>query len=236
LRRERILVIVPAYNEEDILEKNLKKLNDFLQKNFKNNYYLVLVDNASTDNTPYICKNLEKELKNFYYLRTEKKGKGWAIKYATKKFLNKVGYFSFVDADLPFPLDYLTLFYEKIKKCDLVLGNRKFVHIPFIRLITSYGYKLLANFILFFNFKVKDFQAGVMFWNKEIANILIKDVKDNHWFFNTELIYRSIKLNKKICYVNIDYVIEKRSSVKVLKDSLYFLKELIKLKFSEILK
>jgi len=227
MNNKKFLIIVPVYNEEEILEKNIKKLNSFLSKNF-NDYLLVIADNLSNDKTPIISKKLEKELKKVFYLRINKKGKGIAIKFAVSRFFDEFDYFMFIDADLPVDLKVIKKFYEKLKDYDLVLGHREFEYIPFIRKITSFGYKLLANLILFCSFsKIKDFQAGIMAWNKRVAGILTKEVKDNHWFFNTELIYLALKNKKRVCFVKINYKIEKRSSVKVFRDSLYFLKKLI---------
>jgi len=233
-----LLLVVPAYNEEKILKRNIKKLHQFLTKTHLD-FLILIADNLSNDNTPNIGKELEKELKNVKYLRINRKGKGIAIKESVKFFLKKFDYFMFIDADLPTDLENILIFYEKLEKnkCDLVVGKRKFIYIPFIRKITSYGYKILANVILFFSFsKVKDFQAGIMAWNKKVAEILTNEVKDNHWFFNTELIYYSIKKKMKICYVEINCKIEKRSSIKVIKDSLYFLKKLLELRFRNLLK
>jgi glycosyltransferase involved in cell wall biosynthesis len=229
-------MIVPVYNEEKILEKNIKKLRDFLnnlEKQFNINFTIVIADNNSIDKTQKIAKKLEKEVSNLIYFRINKKGRGIAIKEAVRKF-NNFDYFSFIDCDLPFNLNYLEEFIKRIRECNLVLANRKLINTPITRKITHFGYKILANLILFGWPKIKDFQAGVMFWDKEVNKILIDKVEDSHWFFNTELIYYVIKEKKKICFVNINYEIAKRSSVKVINDSLYFLKKLIVFKLKNI--
>ena len=48
------LVIIPTYNEESIIEKNLCEINGLLNEE---NYEIIIVDNGSTDQTINVIKN-----------------------------------------------------------------------------------------------------------------------------------------------------------------------------------
>ena len=52
-----ISIIVPAYNEEKTIGKCLKSFQRYLPKKSNHLIEIIVVDNASTDNTAEICKN-----------------------------------------------------------------------------------------------------------------------------------------------------------------------------------
>ena len=54
-------VIIPTYNQENLLERCLKSVT---QQTFKN-YEVIIVDNYSTDNTSKVVKKFGKKIKYF---------------------------------------------------------------------------------------------------------------------------------------------------------------------------
>lgn len=60
MERKRFSVIIPAYNVENYVEKAIKSV---LEQTFKN-YELIIVNDASTDNTEKIVKRYEEEYDN----------------------------------------------------------------------------------------------------------------------------------------------------------------------------
>ena len=74
-----ISVVIPDHNEERILKNNIEKLLVFLKSNISGEFQIIISDNASTDKTPEIAKNLGEKFPEVKYLRLEKKGKGLAI-------------------------------------------------------------------------------------------------------------------------------------------------------------
>ena len=55
-------IVIPVYNEERELEKNITKLHNFLDKNFEYGHNIIIANNASTDNTLKISKKISKSL------------------------------------------------------------------------------------------------------------------------------------------------------------------------------
>ena len=71
-------VIVPFFNEEQLLEKSVKRL---ISNNIFNTIYLV--DNNSTDRSSEIAKKLEDANKNIKLFKTNsEKGKGVALSFS----------------------------------------------------------------------------------------------------------------------------------------------------------
>ena len=228
-----INILIPVYNEEKILKNNVLKLKNFLDNNLKNGYKLFIVDGKSEDNTETIGRQLDKEHKNIAYLRTNIKGKGAQLKKAS--LLIKGDHFAFVDVDFPIKFEEIFQVLNSLieNKADFIIGTRnvgnKKIDRPAIRKITSRAYNLIARIVL--NMSISDTQCGIKAWNSEVNKEWLK-VRDEKWFFDTELLYHSIKEGHKILEVPVSYSDRrKESKVFPIKDSFYFIKRLLRLKF-----
>ncbi len=67
----KLEIVLPVYNEEEILEKNVIRVKNFFKKhNFK--FIISIVDNGSTDNTYKIAKNLADKNDNIFAFKLKK--------------------------------------------------------------------------------------------------------------------------------------------------------------------
>ena len=84
-----VSVVVPAYNEEELLESTVRSLYDQTLRP-KN---VIVVDDYSTDRTPEICQQLREELgEDFVYVRRERNsGKANNINYAVEELADILG-------------------------------------------------------------------------------------------------------------------------------------------------
>ena len=57
-----ISVIIPAYNEEKVIEKSLESIIAYMKENF-NSYEIIVVDDGSTDSTPLILQRFSKDIR-----------------------------------------------------------------------------------------------------------------------------------------------------------------------------
>jgi glycosyltransferase involved in cell wall biosynthesis len=238
--KNKLLVIVPSYNEEKNLAESIKKLYSYLVKNSRMNFRIVIADNQSKDKTPEIAKSICRKNKRILYTNSKQKGKGAAIKNAMNRFDSD--WYCFIDADLPVPLKYFSDLEKEILsgKNDLIIGCRHCKKGELIatttRKITSFGYLMLAKIILF-NFKIKDLQTGFKAWNNSVKKQVFLYVKDNHWFFDTELVYYAYNQGNKVGYFPVKYQIGDglgKTKIKLFKDIWYFFKKLIELKIKTI--
>ncbi len=76
-------VVIPVLNEEAQLAASVKALRAFLIAHCPYRWRIVVADNASTDRTPAICR----ELRDRYpgevdFIRLEQKGRGRALRMA----------------------------------------------------------------------------------------------------------------------------------------------------------
>ena len=83
-------IVIPVYNQEKIISKTLNSL--ISQKNFRNNYEIIIIDDGSTDKTLEILESFKKKIKNkISILRTiNKHGKGVARNLGIKSAINEI--------------------------------------------------------------------------------------------------------------------------------------------------
>lgn len=105
-KKPAISIIIPAYNEEDYLAECLESLLN--QDLGRENYEVIVVNNASTDNTARIAKKYTVKL-----VTEKKKGYIYALIAGVKEAKGEI--FAFTDADCRVPRNWLSNFLEKFK-------------------------------------------------------------------------------------------------------------------------
>lgn len=227
----KISIVIPAYNQADVLEKSVKNLTRLLRR-CKYSYEILIVEDGSTDGTYEIAKKLESKNSRIKVLHSEKRrGKGGALKYAFSKSRGDVLIFN--DADLSAQISSLPDFVKKIEHgCDICIGCRFLassqLERSFSRNIASRSYNLLAK--LLFNTKIIDLQCGFKAFKKEVLPVILS-AKNNGWAWDTEVLLLAEKRKLKICQIPIVWKQDKKSKVSLFKDSPKFFVDLIKLKY-----
>lgn len=197
----KLLIAIPAYNEEKIIRKNVLKLYYFCKEKFsQHEWKIVVADNNSKDNTKKIVFELLKEHGEIQYLFIPQKGKGGAIRAAWEKF--EADIYCFMDADLATDLSALPALISAIEKegYDISCGSRYIrgskAQRSFLRKITSLGYRFLLKFLL--GVRIKDAPCGFKAINKRVKESLLPLVQNNEWFFDSELVILAEKKGYKI--------------------------------------
>ena len=145
-----------------------------------------------------------------------------------------------MDIDLATDLNHLPQLIRSIiqEGYDLTIGSRlqkeSKTERSFLREFISRFYNLLLK--IFFGLKIKDYQCGFKAVNQKIVEKIVPLIKNNNWFFDTELIILSHKNNYKIKEIPVKWV-EKRdkkrkSKVKIIKTAWEDIKGIIRLKLS----
>ena len=78
----RIEVVVPVYNEDQVLERSIRRLHRFLRTSMPFEWRIVIGDNASTDQTWPLAQRMRAELDGVDARRLEQKGRGRALRAA----------------------------------------------------------------------------------------------------------------------------------------------------------
>lgn len=218
--KTKVKIVLPVYNEEKELEGNTLKLRSFASKNLSNyEVKIVIADNASTDQTQAIAKKLAGRYSDLSFFRLEKKGRGRAIKRAWGT--NEAEIYVYTDIDLSTDLKHLPSLINSLNKgFDLAIGSRlladsKIVGRTLKREILSRVYNLLIKIL--FQTKFSDAQCGFKAISQKAAQELLPRVKDNEWFFDSELLIIAEKLGCKIYEEPVVWTDNPGSTVRVLK-------------------
>jgi glycosyltransferase involved in cell wall biosynthesis len=115
-----IAIIIPAYNEELTISQTIL---DFFT--FNKNFFIVVVNNNSTDNTLRIASDIFLKNKIQGKILTEnRKGKAFAVRTAFHSIDAK--YYVLVDADTTYKAKDFDHLYELliINQADMIVGDR----------------------------------------------------------------------------------------------------------------
>jgi len=115
-------IIIPCYNEEANLKRNvLSDISKYLsKKNFS--YEVIISDDGSTDKSKELINNQIKSLKNFELLENPHGGKPSALLFGLKKA--KGGWVLFTDMDQSTPIAELDKLLPFTKDYSVVIGSR----------------------------------------------------------------------------------------------------------------
>ena len=112
-------IVIPVYNEEELIVKNTEKLIKYLGK-FSNNFEIIIVDNGSIDKTVEFGKNLEKKYpKKFKMLSIPEKG---YVGYAFRKGVKNSIYDKIISLDMDLSIDI-----KFVHECVKLLDNNSMV-------------------------------------------------------------------------------------------------------------
>ncbi|MBI2034602.1 MAG: glycosyltransferase [Candidatus Levybacteria bacterium] len=202
MKKLRVEISIPVYNEEEELEQNIKRIITFCEsKLFSYLWHITIADNASTDNTPIIGSMLAKKYRNISLFRLEQKGRGRAVKQAWSR--TDADFYFYMDLDLSTDLVHLPALLTALQKgYDIAIGSRllkgaKVEGRTILREITSRALNLVFIRLLF-KTHFTDAQCGFKAVTKKVVEELIPHIKENDWFFDGELLIVGEKSGHRI--------------------------------------
>jgi glycosyltransferase involved in cell wall biosynthesis len=215
----QIDIVVPVYNEQDGLEQSIRRLHRFLESEFPFSWRIVVADNASTDETAAIADRLAYELSRVEVVHLERKGRGRALRAAWSASQARV--VCYMDVDLSTDLRALLPLVAPLLSghSDLAIGTRlahgaRVVRGPKRELI-SRAYNRLLHTTLRTRFS--DAQCGFKAARTDALRGLLDDVRDEGWFFDTELLVLAQRRGLRIHEVPVDWVEDPDSRVDIVR-------------------
>lgn len=212
-------IIIPVYNEERDLGPSVAKLRAFLRENCPYKWRIVIANNASTDRTLEIAKELESQYPSeVTYVHLDQKGRGRALKKAW--LASNADVVAYMDVDLSTNLNHLMPLVEPLFRGEyhvatgsrLMSGSR--VKRQFKREVISRGYNLIVK-LMFPRRRFSDAQCGFKAMTRRGVKDLIPHVEDNRWFFDSELLLRAEQQGYKIWEVPVEWIEDLDTRVKI---------------------
>lgn len=208
---ERILIVIPTYNEKE----NIARLAEELLK-ISTNISVLIVDDESPDGTGEVADSLSKRFTSVKVIhRKGKGGRGSAciegFKYAFDKNFD---YVFEMDADFSHNPKEIPLFFEKIKSCDMVIGSRylkesRIVDWSLSRRIFSKIANFYAKTVL--GIPISDYTNGYRLYKIGVLkNMDFEKIKSKGYIVLSEIAYQVYKKGYSIGEVPTLFVNRKR--------------------------
>lgn len=227
---EGVSIILPVYNEEATLYRAVIETIEFMRdKNYI--FEIIIAEDGSTDSTPEIADKLSKDFDNITYLHSSRRlGRGISLKKAI--YTSRYEYILYYDSDLSTELYHISEVIRYLDEgYDIVVGSRllgnSVVKRSFKREFFSRGYNLLVRLLL--GSRIHDHQCGFKGFRKESILLLLDDIKDNHWFWDTEILVRAQKKGLKLIEIPIKWREDTDTKVRLKDDIIYMGKSIIQL-------
>jgi hypothetical protein len=216
--RPDIEIVVPVYNEERVLAQSIYRLHRFLGHRLPFAWRIVIADNASSDLTPEIGRRLADRLPNVTYLRLDQKGRGRALRAAWSRSQARV--VAYMDVDLSTDLRALLPLVAPLLSghSQLAVGSRLCrgarVTRGRKREFISRSYNRLLRLVLRARFS--DAQCGFKAVRRDVVAELLPAIRDEAWFFDTELLVNAQRAGLRIHEVPVDWIEDPDSRVDIL--------------------
>jgi putative flippase GtrA len=201
-------LVVPVYNEAGDLAASIRRLQVFLATSFPFSCRITIADNASTDDTRDIAEQLEAELTGVRMLYLPAKGRGRALRAAWTG--NDAAVVAYMDVDLSTDLAALLPLVAPLVSghSDLAIGTRLSPAARVVRgskrELISRSYNALLRASLGAGFS--DAQCGFKAIRTDCAQTLLPLIRDDGWFFDTELLVLAERAGLRIHEVPVDWV------------------------------
>ncbi len=214
----KILIIIPAFNEDEHLGKLLKKIS--LVVPLKS---VLVVDDGSSDKTSTVAKKAGTKVLSFQ----SNQGKGLALR-AGFDFAIKNGYDAVItiDADGQHDPGEIPKFFEKIKKSGaaLIIGTREqnLSEMPFLRFLVNKTTSLVTSILA--GVRVNDSQSGYRLIKKNLIEKI--NLKTRRFQMETEIIVKAARAGFSIDEVPIKtiYFEKFKSYINPFSDTLRFIR------------
>ena len=223
-------LVLACYNEAAYLRDSISHICGVLDST-DITYEIIFVDDKSSDNTRNVITELvehsPKKLRKVFNKRNL--GRGGAV---SRGILRAKGEFvGYIDLDLEVGAHYIPYCIQELRTNADVVTAWRIYRLEFhnvIRWIASRGYSALVK--LFLKLPYHDTETGFKFFRRQQILRVLQDVKENGWFWDTEIMARchlkKLSVVEKPCLFIRRH--DKESSVHLLRDSSKYFMKLLK--------
>ena len=194
--KDRISIVIPAYNEEARLPTTIRDIKSFFIK-LPLDVEVIIVVEKSKDKTLALAKKCieDESIKTHahFHLIDNKvhRGKGYAVKSGIKQATGE--YIFFCDADLAIPLTEVLRFlaeFQKNSNTDILIANRKHnqssIKQTFIRRKFGEAFNIITKKLI--GLDVPDTQCGFKAFRHNVAKTIFSSLKCDHFAFDVEIL------------------------------------------------
>ncbi len=205
MKKRKLSILIPIYNEKDTISKVIDKLSSLDIEGWEKE--LIVVDDCSTDTSRAILEKLQKKV-GFVLLKHKKNlGKGVAIRTAIAQATGSVCVVQ--DGDLEYdPTDFIKMLKQLDKSgCQIVYGSRRLNrdNIQYSGLSYYIGGLLLTHLTnLLYGSNITDEPTCYKMFDTNLLRSL--NIQANGFEFCPEVTAKALKRGHQILEVPISYI------------------------------
>lgn len=228
-------VIIPAYNEEAVINDTLVDVHQFLLRQPYTSE-IIVVNDGSTDKTAEIIKGKMQVMDNLRLVENDpNRGKGYTVIHGAKEAQGK--FVLFTDADNATKIDEVNKFFPYFEQgYHIVIGSRAVessnikIKQPFLRRTLGRLANLLIQALVLPG--LKDTQCGFKCFTNETAKAIFPKQVLSGWVFDMETLAIGRQLGFKIKEVGITWTDVSKTKMSFLKVYLKSVFDLLKVKWN----
>jgi glycosyltransferase involved in cell wall biosynthesis len=200
-------VVIPAYNEEKIISRNMLSLNEAV-KNICPDYEIIIVDDASTDSTRELIRGLSREVPAIKGVFRESRGNfGSALRQGLEAAANEL--ILYTDADQPFDHNQIRSAVDLFSQshADLLKGYRiNRSDEGFLRYLCTFFYNGLIRIL--FHVPVKDVNFAFKLIKRDVLSRL--SLRSRGPFIDAEIVVKALYLGYNVKKIGVKYCFDPR--------------------------
>jgi glycosyltransferase involved in cell wall biosynthesis len=198
--RRGLSIVLPAYNEEQVIERTVTRCAEVLRV-LAPDYEIIVVDDGSRDRTGAIADQLAAANPRVRVVHNRpNRGYGGALIAGFNAASKSLSFF--MDADGQFDIrDIAALLRLREQGQRVVLGYRQRRRDPFMRLVNAWGWNVLVS--LLFGLRVRDVDCAFKLF--DTALVRVADVQAEGAMVNTELLVKLSKLGVPFVQVPVHH-------------------------------
>jgi uncharacterized membrane protein YbhN (UPF0104 family) len=217
-----VSVVLPAYNEEDTIERTVQVSLDALASFLPDDAFEVIVaEDGCDDRTPEIATRMAEEDDRVRHFHSDERlGRGGALEFAFERAAGDT--LVYYDTDLATDMKHLEELVESVRsgESDLATGSRWLpenrADRPAKRAVSSLGFNTLVR--LFLRSDLQDHQCGFKAVSREAFETLQSAVEDEHWFWDTEMLVRAQREGFRVKEFAVDWEPKGDTKVDLVRD------------------
>lgn len=227
----KVSIVLPAFNEARRLERAVNEVERWVKRTGYD-YEIIIAEDGSTDGTDEIAQRLAKSNPKVRHLHSDERlGRGKALKRAFKQADGDV--LVYLDVDLSTDMRHLKELIDAVAKegYDVATGSRLMKESQTERSFKRDFASRVYNFLVrtFLGSRLRDHQCGFKAFKRSTVLPLLDDVKDDHWFWDTEILVLAQRRGLKVKEFPIRWRQSGETKVRFTKDVLYMFSQIVRM-------
>jgi glycosyltransferase involved in cell wall biosynthesis len=212
-------IVIPVLNEAHVLSNSIQNLRGVLGQLLSYRWRIVIVDNGSSDGTDEAGRRLAAEFPDVSLHRLAQRGRGRALRHAWLQ--SSADLFCYMDVDLSTDLGVLPTTLDSLVQggYDIAVGSRLMRESQIKRSVKrefiSRAYNVFVRRMLHTRFS--DAQCGFKALTRQAVQQLVPQIKDQAWFFDTELLVLAENQGYRIKDIPVTWNEDTDSRVKIIR-------------------